>query len=279
MATIKPPVDAKPYEPMIKEADSWNLELGSCSATPFSIELDATTKLPVSSDAAEQKFYATYFLGKEHLNFVGMSDSGKFMSISLIKDDTHYRAIVRSATGEEKVSMPSNMVKTSASSSSLFKNTPKQVLKAMFPQIKFKSLKAVKDDKHSSDLRLYECNEHHVSFKWGVLYCAKGQTDENDMFQNQETSKHFDEFLANLGETVELLGWKNYTGGLDTTSAFIHFGAQSLFFFFFSFFPNAKSSIECVYRECYWYSLCLHEAPRFRDYVSRLHYDSLHSWL
>jgi hypothetical protein len=169
---------------MIKPTNGWKLELGNATASPYTIELDAATKLPVAPETEQQKFYATYFAGKEHQNFVGYDDEGKFVSVSLLKDETHYRAIVRSATGEEKVSMPVGLVKTStSSSSSLFKTTPKQILKAMFPQIKFKQLKVVKDEKHVSDLKLFESNENHISFKWGVLYCGKGQTDENSMFQ------------------------------------------------------------------------------------------------
>lgn len=70
-------------------------------------------------------------------------------------------------------------------------------------------------------------------YKFGVLYCKKGQTLENEMFNNGtnaslvlyclticavETSPEFEEFLDFLGKRVTLKGWTGYRGGLDVKS-------------------------------------------------------------
>jgi hypothetical protein len=52
--------------------------------------------------------------------------------------------------------------------------------------------------------------------KFGVLYCKKDQTVEEQMFGNKESTPEFDEFLGHVGEKIVLNGWKNFAGGLDT---------------------------------------------------------------
>lgn len=104
--------------------------------------------------------------------------------------------------------------------SALFpKQGPKALLKALAPALHLHSIRQIKDEKHEDELRLFEANEVHTKFKWGVLYCKKGQVDENDMFQNRETSPQFEEFLKVLGDRVPLQGFKEYNGGLDTNSS------------------------------------------------------------
>ena len=53
-------------------------------------------------------------------------------------------------------------------------------------------------------------------YKIGVLYQKEGQFNEEDIFQNQNTSQRFEAFLEFLGERKQLLGHKGYSGGLDT---------------------------------------------------------------
>ncbi|KAL7714919.1 Rap GTPase-activating protein [Entamoeba marina] len=55
-------------------------------------------------------------------------------------------------------------------------------------------------------------------YKFGVLYCKEGQTQEQEMFNNQYGSKHFEKFLELLGKKTPLKGFTGFAGGLDTTS-------------------------------------------------------------
>jgi hypothetical protein len=55
-------------------------------------------------------------------------------------------------------------------------------------------------------------------YKFGVLYAAPGQTTEAEILSNRHGSPAFDEFLAFLGNKIQLKGWKKYAGGLDTKS-------------------------------------------------------------
>jgi RAP1 GTPase activating protein 1 len=65
------------------------------------------------------------------------------------------------------------------------------------------------------------------SYKFGLEYCAPGQTTEAQCLHNthglnvdnniESTSAEYKNFLAFLGETINLAGWKGYRAGLDVS--------------------------------------------------------------
>ncbi|KAA0201839.1 hypothetical protein HAZT_HAZT006358 [Hyalella azteca] len=61
-------------------------------------------------------------------------------------------------------------------------------------------------------------DEHALvnSFKFGVIYQGPGQTTEEEMFCNRQTTPAFDHFLSQLGQRIQLKDHKGYRGGLDT---------------------------------------------------------------
>ena len=52
------------------------------------------------------------------------------------------------------------------------------------------------------------------AYKFGVLHCRKNQTTEEKIFNNNELTPDFTEFLDFLGETVVLKGFSQFRGGL-----------------------------------------------------------------
>jgi len=61
-------------------------------------------------------------------------------------------------------------------------------------------------------------NSFQYQYKFGVLYRKQGQSNEIDMYLNNDISYDFEEFLNLLGEKIELNGWKKYNAGLCTSS-------------------------------------------------------------
>lgn len=59
-------------------------------------------------------------------------------------------------------------------------------------------------------------------FKIGVLYCARGQTTEEQMFSNSAGTADYDRFLDLIGDKIVLAGWNRYNGGLDTKYVHSH---------------------------------------------------------
>lgn len=70
-------------------------------------------------------------------------------------------------------------------------------------------------------------------YKFGILYCTKGQKRENDFFQNrmligasftsskllpEKPGPNYMEFLEWIGTTIPLKGWDRYNAGLDVES-------------------------------------------------------------
>lgn len=70
--------------------------------------------------------------------------------------------------------------------------------------------------KASSLITRFDEHGHAEKFKVGVIYQRAQQTNEGQYFSNKSHSKAMHDFLQILGEEVELLGFKGYSGGLDT---------------------------------------------------------------
>jgi signal-induced proliferation-associated 1 like protein 1/signal-induced proliferation-associated 1 like protein 2 len=105
----------------------------------------------------------------------------------------------------------------------------------------------VKDETMSDELLVFESRDMRVTphFKIGILYCAKGQTTEEQMFTNSEGSPDYDRFLELIGEKIVLAGWNRYNGGLDikgpnttgTHSHFTTFSGYDIMFHVSTMFP------------------------------------------
>jgi Rap/ran-GAP/Ankyrin repeats (3 copies)/WW domain len=55
-------------------------------------------------------------------------------------------------------------------------------------------------------------------FSIGLLYSKKGQTHEDQQFNNEHASPGLDRFLDWLGDRIRMKNWKGYRGDLDTKS-------------------------------------------------------------
>jgi hypothetical protein len=87
--------------------------------------------------------------------------------------------------------------------------------KGIFPEVSAIKLAEVAHPELPKCLVDYERKDIVRHYKFGILYVKEGQTDENDMFGNNDTSEQFDDFLHWIGERVKLQGWTGYRGGLD----------------------------------------------------------------
>merc|ERR1712137_635332 len=69
---------------------------------------------------------------------------------------------------------------------------------------------------HKTLLR-FEDGNRVKNYKFGILYCKPGQTNEDIMFSNTETSEDYNYFLNWIGNYITLKGWKKFRGGLDVS--------------------------------------------------------------
>eukprot|EP01121_Diplochlamys_sp_Union-15-3_P015956 TRINITY_DN5347_c0_g1_i1.p1 TRINITY_DN5347_c0_g1~~TRINITY_DN5347_c0_g1_i1.p1 ORF type:complete len:290 (+),score=54.35 TRINITY_DN5347_c0_g1_i1:79-870(+) len=92
-----------------------------------------------------------------------------------------------------------------------------EVAEDIGPEIDFHEISS--ENKHGSiveDLLHMEDRLLVKAHKFGVVYCKKGQTNEEDMFSNAKPSKFFCEFMGLLGTKIKLQGYTGFKGGLDT---------------------------------------------------------------
>jgi len=177
----------------------------------------------------DAKLYRNTFLDQEHRNYVGYQSclGGPFIiSIKKLKknqgidvkaeENAAYQAIVRiKDVPEIIVLIPSITVRSQAKLRS--STSWKSVLQAIHPEINVNNVCKIKEKDKTFQKRLMDLDEFQCvhKFKFGILYAKEGQTSEEEMFNNENGSRSFYEFLSILGDTVELKNYTGYAAGLD----------------------------------------------------------------
>jgi len=110
--------------------------------------------------------------------------------------------------------------------SSLSKEDQTKVFKLLLPLSDLGNIQKMNNDQAIADeLVKVEKTQIQKSYKVGVIYCAENQITEMDMLSNENGSEDFEEFLAFLGDKVQMSRWQGYAGGLSAT----HDGTHSIF--------------------------------------------------
>lgn len=216
------------YQPaskmMIKTTAGFKEE--SCFDNAYFIVDDVHYNDLVLEHLSDSQHFRRTFLGKDHHTFIGTVEKFGAVIISLVREDeeesakTHteksiYKIILRFRDQpERRETFYASQVKKSflGRGPSL-----KQVLQLLDKDINFSKLKQVEADRHI-EARLISLDEfkYRPRYKFGIMLCKPGQTTDNEYLSNLSGSEAYDRFLAILGSTVELAGFKGFAGGLDT---------------------------------------------------------------
>ena len=110
-----------------------------------------------------------------------------------------------------------------------------------------------------------KCNEELVDLdekylikdvKVGVLLCRAGQSTEEEMYNNVESTRAFDEFLNLLGDRVRLKGFDSFRGGLDkdsdttgTHSVYTQFKDKQIMFHVSTLLPHSPNDKQQLTRK------------------------------
>ncbi|XP_028156562.1 rap1 GTPase-activating protein 1-like isoform X2 [Ostrinia furnacalis] len=183
------------------------------------------------------KYYRRFFLGKEHINLVGFDESLGPVVMSLknehVAGQDHTRILLRLRTETMH-----GLIPTTRSS---IMPSPLKMAKMLNEQVNVDNFMAVMCLNASQLIAAYDEHVLVNSFKFGVLYQKHGQTTEEELFGNNETSPAFDEFLEMLGQRIKLKDHKGYRGGLDIM--------------------NGHTGTEAVYEQYYNREIMFHVAP------------------
>ncbi|KAF2068661.1 hypothetical protein CYY_010012 [Polysphondylium violaceum] len=202
---------------MIASAVGYNIEGSNADSPQVVYDCNIPNLLDDVFDLSDNDsiFYRDHFLNKEHYNFLsGPSPANGPVGISIVEDSKNFIALVRSQTGNQRITIPIENVKASWWRR-LFRTgpSPYDILKALGNQ--YNGLKLITDPRLPQAFMNLEEKQTIKGFKFGILYAQEGQNKEDEMFSNVQTSPEFEEFLDFIGERVPLNGWGNFRAGLD----------------------------------------------------------------
>eukprot|EP01101_Sappina_pedata_P013556 TRINITY_DN9828_c0_g1_i1.p1 TRINITY_DN9828_c0_g1~~TRINITY_DN9828_c0_g1_i1.p1 ORF type:complete len:791 (-),score=256.53 TRINITY_DN9828_c0_g1_i1:56-2428(-) len=158
---------------------------------------------------------------RKHLNIVGEQDAHLVVISILVEPDTSslsYRGLLRARTGDKTFWLSQRDFEREGKAPKEI--SEKAVLKTLVKkyeknqEMKLEKLVAIKDPAFCKSLVDLDSLQKVQNHKFGVIYCRGNQTEET-VFADENGSPAFEEFLAFLGQKVELKGWKGYKGDLD----------------------------------------------------------------
>ncbi|XP_072944960.1 rap1 GTPase-activating protein 1 isoform X3 [Epargyreus clarus] len=175
------------------------------------------------------KCYRRFFLGKEHINLVGFDENLGPVVISIKNEhmagQDHTRILLRLRTETMHGLIPVTRSGIMPSPLRMVKMLCAE--RTLNEQVNVDNFMAVMCLNASSLIATYDEHVLVNNFKFGVLYQKYGQTTEEDLFGNNETSPVFDEFLEMLGQKIKLKDHKGYRGGLDIMNG--HTGSEAVY--------------------------------------------------
>ncbi|XP_065588170.1 rap1 GTPase-activating protein 2 isoform X3 [Cyrtonyx montezumae] len=184
------------------------------SPSPFGYKLECK---------GEARAYRKHFLGKDHLNFYCTASSLGNLILSVkceeVEGTEYLRIILRSKvkTLHERIPLAG------------FSKLPSipQIAKAFCDDASGLKFNPVLYPKASQMIVAYDEHEVNNTFKFGVIYQKFRQTQEEELFGNNEESTAFRNFLHLLGDTITLQDFKGFRGGLDVSHG--QTGAESVY--------------------------------------------------
>ena len=153
------------------------------------------------------KAYRTHFKGQEHMNYYGVDSTENPVLVSVKLDSNGcYDLIIRTNESNQVACLKESQDANDARLSWLSQHA-RIDCDCLYPVI----------SPRASDL-IMKFDEHCISntFKFGMIYQKFGQLTEEAIFGNRTHSPAMDEFMAMLGQKVELSTHEGYRGGLDT---------------------------------------------------------------
>jgi len=196
-------------------------------------------------------YYGNHFYGQEHQNWFGMDDSLGPLAISfrrqkIVNEDGHttsssstssssgtgsgsgsgsstpqrdqyfYRLIVRTS---ELATLRGTVLEEAIPSLKPCgaKGFPlREVLDMVTPEVQLSCLRLAIPGS-TTEQQLLKLDQQGLSnhYKVGILYCAAGQSTEEEMYNNEDAGPAFEEFLDLIGQRVRLRGFDKYKAGLD----------------------------------------------------------------
>ncbi|XP_061072885.1 signal-induced proliferation-associated 1-like protein 3 [Conger conger] len=190
--------------------------------------LEALQQYSVEHVDLGARYYRDYFPQKEHWDYFGTDDKLGPVALSIrrekledtkeLKDQYQYRLIFRTS---ELVTLRGSLLEDAVPSTArhgTVRGLPlKEVLEHVVPELSAGCLRLALTVPKVTE-QLLKLDEQGLSqkHKVGILLCRAGQSTEEEMYNNEEATPAFRDFLQLLGEQVCLRGFTKYAAQLDT---------------------------------------------------------------
>ncbi|XP_051789915.1 signal-induced proliferation-associated 1-like protein 3 isoform X2 [Erpetoichthys calabaricus] len=173
-------------------------------------------------------YYHKFFHNKEHFNYFGVDERLGPIAVSIrrekledgkdYKEQYQYRIIFRTS---ELITLRGTVLEDAVPSTTkhgTLRGLPlKDVLEYIIPELSTPCLRLAMSTPKVTE-QLLKLDEQGLSkkHKVGILFCKADQCSEEEMYNNEEASPAFEDFLSLLGEKVCLKGFTKYAAQLDT---------------------------------------------------------------
>eukprot|EP00118_Oscarella_pearsei_P003610 m.15058 g.15058 ORF g.15058 m.15058 type:complete len:807 (+) comp26140_c0_seq1:165-2585(+) len=187
-------------------------------------------------------YYRRHFLNKDHDNFYCHDDrlGPLLMSVRCVLVGQHspgrqtsweeYRVILR--TKQETLSRVISSSKFSSENP-----RPEEIAKLVLKEQQVTRMHPASSEEVPDLIIKFDEHNLQTKHKFGIIFQRLGQTEEEEMFGNENHGAAMEEFLDLLGETIDLKGFQGYAGGLDvknettgTRSVFTKFEERDVMF-------------------------------------------------
>uniref|UniRef100_A0A672I4U6 Rap-GAP domain-containing protein n=1 Tax=Salarias fasciatus TaxID=181472 RepID=A0A672I4U6_SALFA len=167
--------------------------------------------------------YRKHFLGKEHMNYYCTGSSIGNLIMSLKHEDAEGQEFLRIMLRSRTKTVHDRI---SLAGINQLPSVP-QIAKLLCDDATGLKFNPVLYPRGSQLIVAYDEHEVNNTFKFGVIYQKFGQTSEEELFGNNEETPAFKEFLALLGDNIELQDFKGFRGGLDVSHG--QTGSESIY--------------------------------------------------
>lgn len=160
---------------------------------------------------------------QEHSNLIGTDENLGPVLLSVktenVANQEHTRILLRLTSGTMHELVPNTCLGGSPS--------PAKMAKLLNEQLNVENFTPAICPKSSQMIANYDEHVLVTNFKFGVLYQKHGQTTEEELFGNDETSPAFERFLDLIGRRIRLKEHRGYRGGLDIRNG--HTGDEAVY--------------------------------------------------
>ncbi|TRY67738.1 hypothetical protein TCAL_06421 [Tigriopus californicus] len=262
------------------QAEAFARATSALSAPSGDIYARVTPKVDVVFETDETaRNYRAHFLGYEHYNFCAIDDNFGPVVISLktysdgvsagsaetnvdscvtktvrnnhpdnARNGTHTRIIVRLSSGTTHRLLSHKDLPNDLS--------PVKLAQHVVKDLTIERLSPILCPKASEALVNYDEHVLVNNFKFGLIYQRSGQITEEAMFENRTHSPALDEFIALMGDRINLAQHKGYRGGLDTQygqtgdeSLFEVFHGREIMFHVSTMLPYTENDLQQLQRK------------------------------